>query len=139
MSGNNYSSAESHSQAPTPLANAEPSILIDENLIPALREVADPEVGVNIVDLGLVYRAMWTTNGISVHMTMTSPSCPMAEMLVDDVRAALHRHFPDATATVRICQDPLWSPTRMSAAGRRQLGWLSADASDAPMVKHVLR
>lgn len=137
-SGHNSSyPTESHPQAPALTASAEPSILIDGDFIPALREVVDPEVGVNIVDLGLVYRAEWVAGGISVLMTMTSPSCPMAEMLVDDVRSALHRKFPDATATVEICRDPPWSPARMSEAGRRQLGWSSTDALDAFMTKHV--
>ena len=112
-----------------PVSPAEPSVPIDGDFIPALREVVDPEVGVNIVDLGLVYRAEWTPDGINILMTMTSPSCPMAEMLVADVRTALHRQFPDAAATVEISRDPPWTPARMTEAGRRQLGWSSTDAS----------
>jgi len=132
---NSGSPAEPHPQAPA--LTAEPSVPIDGGFIPALREVVDPEVGVNIVDLVLVYRAEWTADGISVLMTMTSPSCPMAEMLVDDVRNALHRQFPDAAATVEICRDPPWSPARMTEAGRRQLGWSSSDAPGSFTAKHV--
>ena len=104
-------------------ANAEPPVSIDADFVPALSSVDDPELGVNVVDLGLVYSAAWASTGIFVRMTMTSPSCPMAEMLAEDVRAALRRQFPDAAIIVDVCWDPPWSPARISEAGRRQLGW----------------
>lgn len=105
-----------------PHANA--GAAIDQEFGDALRDVVDPEIGVNIVDLGLLYRAKWTVDGIGVLMTMTSPSCPVAEVLVDEVRGALRRSFPDAAAiSIELVWDPPWSPARISDEGRRQLGW----------------
>jgi metal-sulfur cluster biosynthetic enzyme len=106
-------------------AIAEPQVLIDAELVGPLSSVDDPELGVNIVDLGLVYLAAWTSAGIHVRMTVTSPSCPMAEMLAEEACAALRRQFPDTAIVVDICRDPPWSPARISEAGRRQLGWTS--------------
>ena len=106
-------------------ANAGPPVAIDADFVPALSSVDDPELGVNVVDLGLVYGAAWAGAGIFVRMTMTSPSCPMAEMLAAEVRSALRRQFPEAPVTVDVCCDPPWSPVRISEAGRRQLGWVT--------------
>jgi metal-sulfur cluster biosynthetic enzyme len=94
----------------------------DDILMP-LREIIDPELGVNIVDLGLVYRAACTSDGIEVALIMTSPSCPLGEMLVDQAEQALRDRFPETSSIhVELIRDPPWSPDRMSEEGRRQLG-----------------
>jgi metal-sulfur cluster biosynthetic enzyme len=108
---------------PTARANSKSSNSLDEDFVQPLSSVSAPEVGLNIVDLGLVSQAKWTTDGISVSMTMTTPSCPMAEMLAEEVRAVLRRQFPDTTIIVDVSRDPQWTPARISEAGRRQLGW----------------
>lgn len=98
--------------------------MLDQDVMTGLAEVIDPEVGVNIVDLGLVYRAERTAGGIAVAMTLTTPTCPMGESLIDDVRAALAARYPDARAIdVALVWDPAWSPARISEAGRVHLGW----------------
>lgn len=92
-----------------------------------LRQVIDPEVGIDIVDLGLVYR-IDTTDGIVVEMTMTSPTCPMGEMILDDVRARLAIAFPGTfPADVRLVWEPPWDPSMMSAGSRRHFGWSEGD------------
>ena len=95
----------------------------DDDILPALRAVVDPELGINIVDLGLVYRAERFGDVIAVRMTMTTPSCPLGEMLLDEVRAVLQRDFPQAAEiSVELVWDPPWSAELMSPAARAQLG-----------------
>ena len=95
----------------------------DEETLQALKGVYDPEIGINIVDLGLVYRAVRTPNEIEVAITMTTPSCPLGEMLLEEARQILHARFPD-TASIRVglVWDPPWSAERMSEQARQQFG-----------------
>ena len=90
----------------------------------ALKAVEDPEAGMNIVDLGLVYGIAVTPQSVRVDMTMTSPACPMGAYLVDEVEAALRRVAP-AGMQVRgeLVWEPPWSPERMSPEARRHFGW----------------
>jgi metal-sulfur cluster biosynthetic enzyme len=99
--------------------------LNDEDVLAALRAVNDPEIGINIVDLGLVYRAERKLEGsIEVQLTLSTPSCPMSEMLLDEAREALQARFADAPSIhVELVWDPPWTPDRMSEAARRQFGW----------------
>jgi metal-sulfur cluster biosynthetic enzyme len=98
-----------------------PSTACDEEAIRnLLREVVDPEVGVNIVDLGLVYRIA----AARVEMTMTSPACPMGEMIVDEARAALAAGLGDrAVPDVVLVWQPPWDPSMMSQSAKQNLGW----------------
>ena len=63
----------------------------------ALRQVLDPEIGVNIVDLGLVYRIEVEATRVRIVMTMTSPACPLVDYLKELVTSAIHEHVPDVT------------------------------------------
>ena len=65
------------------------------DILDALSTIMDPELGINIVDLGLVYRADFTREGIVVRFTTTSPTCPHSETLPGEVTAALRKAFPD--------------------------------------------
>ena len=87
-----------------------------EQIRNALRRVADPEVGANIVDLGLVYRIEFTGSDLLIEMTMTSPACPMGEMIVDDA-------YAECQPEIRIVWEPSWNPTMMSEQCRLRLGW----------------
>jgi len=89
----------------------------------ALREVIDPELGVNIVDLGLVYGIDVNPDGeVRVTMTMTSPACPMRDYLEGLVESSITERVPDVrSVVVDIVDEPPWSPDRMSEAARRQL------------------
>ncbi len=94
----------------------------DEDILQALRAVHDPEIGLNIVDLGLVYRATHTPDEIAVAMTMTTPSCPLGDMLTTQAQEILRERFPNIPRIlVELVWDPPWSPERMSEEGRRQL------------------
>jgi len=102
----------------------------DADILRALKEVHDPELGINIVDLGLVYRAERTREGIVVEMTMTTPTCPIGEMMVMQAKAALRRRFGDVeTIRVHLIWDPPWSPDLMTDDGRRALDGPSAGRS----------
>lgn len=90
----------------------------------ALRKVVDPEIAMNIVDLGLIYRIAFDAQRVQVDMTMTSPACPMGEMLLDDVEAALKKTLPAGwDYEIQLVWEPPWSPAMMSEAARTELGW----------------
>jgi len=90
----------------------------------ALRKVVDPEVGVNIVDLGLIYGITIGESGIQVDITMTSQACPMGAMLADEAHEAIRAAVPESvTVEVRLVWDPPWEPSMMSDRAKATLGW----------------
>jgi FeS assembly SUF system protein len=89
----------------------------------ALATVFDPEIPVNIYELGLIYGIdIDTTGGVSIRMTLTSPSCPSAQMLPRLVQSRVAAVPGVAEARVEVVWDPPWSPDRMSEAARLELG-----------------
>ncbi len=88
-----------------------------------MREVLDPELGVNIVDLGLVRAVAIDNTGLHITLTMTSPACPLGETLMRDTKRVLQRHGVLEPVEVEIAHEPPWSPDCMTAAAKRQLGW----------------
>jgi metal-sulfur cluster biosynthetic enzyme len=111
----------------------------DPQILAALKEVLDPELGINIVDLGLIYRADWTPVGIEVAMALTAPTCPAGELLVEQAGSALRRHFPE-TRNIRVdlLMDKQWSPERLSDDGRRALGWLRTTTDSLGAVEAIM-
>lgn len=96
----------------------------EEELLEALRAVDDPEVGVNIVDLGLVYGVEAAPPVATVRMTMTSPACPMGDYLEGAVREALQGRFPEISeVSIEMVWDPPWTPERMSESARSFFNW----------------
>ncbi len=94
----------------------------------ALRTVQDPEIGMNIVDLGLVYDIAVEGNQVAVRMTMTSPACPMGQMILDDVDEAIARLCPELERSVELVWSPEWSPALMSESAKAHFGWQDDDA-----------
>lgn len=93
-------------------------------VVEALRNVIDPELGVNVLDLGLVYDVALSGDDVRIDLTMTSPACPLGDVLVADVEQTVRRLVPAAARVeVRLVWEPPWTPERMSDAARRQLGW----------------
>jgi len=89
-----------------------------------LHSVIDPELGVNIVDLGLVYDVTIAADGsVDVEMTLTTPGCPLGGFLDDQIRACLAQLSQVRGVAVRLVWEPPWDPTAMSEAAREQLGW----------------
>lgn len=96
----------------------------EEEIRTVLRGVIDPEIGMNIVDLGLVYSVEISDNKLHVDLTMTTPACPMGEMILDDARQALESLAPTGTKIdINLVWDPPWSPDKMSEHARKHLGW----------------
>jgi metal-sulfur cluster biosynthetic enzyme len=88
----------------------------------ALRDVIDPELGVNIVDLGLVYDIGVTAADVRVTMTMTTPACPLREYIQELVETTVASRLPDVErVSVDIVSEPPWTEDMMSEAARRQL------------------
>jgi metal-sulfur cluster biosynthetic enzyme len=89
----------------------------------ALKGVIDPELGINIVDLGLVYDIAISEREVVVTMTMTSAACPLHNLITQMVdRAVFDVTAGKAEVTVNLVFDPPWTPERMSAEARRVLG-----------------
>lgn len=95
-----------------------------EQILDSLKSVLDPEVGVNIVDLGLVYKVDLQPEEVHIQITMTSPACPLHGVITRNMDKVLRQAFPDlGKMTIEVVWDPPWSPDRMSAAAKKQLGW----------------
>jgi len=95
-----------------------------DRALDALRMVLDPELGINIVDLGLVSDIIVDDRTIEVEMTSTSPACPLSDRLTHDVTAALRLTLPEVIdVRVNFVWQPAWDPMMMSPAARSLLGW----------------
>ena len=92
------------------------------DVLDALKHVVDPEVGLNIVDLGLVYGAERADDAVVVEITMTTRACPLGEMILEEARAALAAHFPNVPRiSVSLVWDPPWTPAMITMCGHEQL------------------
>jgi metal-sulfur cluster biosynthetic enzyme len=90
----------------------------------ALERVVDPEVALNIVDVGLVYGVTVADGRVDVNVTMTSAACPVADTIVDDIESQLDAALPaDLKIHVQLVWEPAWTPQRMSAKARLFMGW----------------
>jgi metal-sulfur cluster biosynthetic enzyme len=93
-----------------------------EPITQALKGVVDPEVAMNIVDIGLVVGVRVDGDALQVRLTMTSPACPVADVIVEDVEDALGRLAPSVNAVqVDLVWEPPWTVERMSERARRFL------------------
>ena len=90
----------------------------------ALRRVVDPEVAMNIVDVGLIYGVRLREGILDVEITMTSAACPVVDVILADAEDQLDRVLPpDLHIRVRLTWEPPWSSDRMSESARRFMGW----------------
>ena len=90
----------------------------------ALTRVIDPEVGMNIVDLGLVYDIRIAAERIEVDITMTTPACPMSSMIAEQAREVILAALPAETEViVNLVWDPPWDASMMSDHAREHFGW----------------
>jgi metal-sulfur cluster biosynthetic enzyme len=93
-------------------------------LVDALERVVDPEVALNIVDVGLVYGVVVKDNRIDVNVTMTSAACPVTDTIIEDIETQLDRSLPpDMLIHVELVWEPPWTPERMSEQARGFMGW----------------
>lgn len=103
------------------MAEADQHVLHDP-IIAAIRTIRDPEIPVNIHDLGLIYGLEITDDGdVTVEMTLTTPNCPMAEKILQDVRTRVAAVEGVAGCDVSLVWEPVWTSDRMSEAAKLEL------------------
>jgi metal-sulfur cluster biosynthetic enzyme len=96
---------------------------VEDRLLEALHRVIDPELGIDVVDLGLVYGLESADGEARLVLGMTTPSCPFASTLARRAEAEMLAVEGVTSARVRLVADPPWHPDRMSDRARRALGW----------------
>jgi FeS assembly SUF system protein len=106
-----------------PPAPVDPDAPLEERVLATLRSVYDPEIPVNIVELGLIYDLQVDESGaVAVRMTLTSPACPVAGALPGEIEAKV-KAVPGVTAAkVELVWDPPWDMSKMSEAAQLELG-----------------
>jgi FeS assembly SUF system protein len=93
-----------------------------EDIMKALKECYDPEIPVNVWDLGLIYDVAVDGDKVRVKMTLTAPGCPMHSFISQEVKEKLQTVSGVKEATVEVVWDPPWSPDKMSQEAKAQLG-----------------
>jgi metal-sulfur cluster biosynthetic enzyme len=93
-----------------------------DTLIAALRKVNDPELHVNVIDLGLIYSIQNRDGEVDVEMTLTSPACPAGPEMLRSATKALEGVEGVTKANIKLVMTPPWSPEKMSDAARDELG-----------------
>ncbi len=97
---------------------------IEQRIIEVLKTVFDPEIPVNIYDLGLIYKIDLQDDGaLDIDMTFTAPSCPAADFIIDDVRTKVSAINGVTTANVNMVFEPEWDKSMMSEEARVELGF----------------
>ncbi len=98
---------------------------IEERIIEMLKTVFDPEIPVNVYDLGLIYKIDVQENGIVlIDMTLTAPNCPAADFIMEDVRQKVESVEGVNTAAVNLVFEPEWDKDMMSEEAKLELGFL---------------
>ncbi|MBL8386860.1 MAG: DUF59 domain-containing protein [Hydrogenophaga sp.] len=101
-----------------------PSSDLHAAVMAALAQVDDPEMGENLVDLGVVGEVVVDGGRVSVRLIPTSATCPMADVMVDDALSAVQRACPPGTEVdLQMDWDTVWSPDRLAPALRERFGW----------------
>ncbi len=107
----------------TEVSSSEGESTVDDGaLIEALRQVIDPELMINIVDLGLVYSINHTDRKAQVEMTLTSPACPAGPQIISQAKMSLEQIDGIDVAEIKLTMSPPWTPARMTDEARDQLG-----------------
>jgi metal-sulfur cluster biosynthetic enzyme len=97
---------------------------IEQSIYDVLLKIIDPEIGENIVDLGLVYGVEVSENIAKITLTLTSFACPMGDMLLDDIHEHLTRLLPkEMKFDINLVWEPEWSPDMISAEAKQRIGW----------------
>lgn len=100
------------------------SALTDMQVLHSLKSVIDPELMVNIVDLGMIYniKINFEINLIEVEMTLTSKGCPLGDVITQHATEVLKAHYPTFTNTINIVWEPAWNPAFITKQGKIELG-----------------
>jgi FeS assembly SUF system protein len=111
-------------QKPAPQTGEEPGGDVYESVIAALKDIYDPEIPVNIYDLGLIYNVEIEDGSAVVTMTLTTPHCPVAETMPGEVELRVESVPGIRDAEVNLVWEPAWSPASMTDEARLELGML---------------
>jgi len=104
--------------------NETQTIALTENqVLESLKDCYDPEIPVNLVDLGLIYGITIVDDWVGVKMTLTSPGCPASSMISEQVKERVKKVPGVGDVDVRIVWQPEWTPARMTDEARNKLGW----------------
>ena len=98
---------------------------IEQDIVSTLKNIYDPEIPVNVYDLGLVYDIDYTPDGAAnIRMTLTAPNCPMADMMVEDVKLQVAKIPGVKEVNVELVFDPPWDNEMMSEEAKLELGFI---------------
>ncbi len=96
----------------------------EDEVMEFLREVNDPELGINLVDLGLIRGVDVDERSVTVTYTLTTPACPLNEYIDAEMDEVLKRHMPDIQTVIpKLSWEPLWNPSMMSEDAKLELGF----------------
>lgn len=96
---------------------------MEEQIRKKLKEVIDPEIGINVVDLGFIYEVKSTNGKVEVLMTLTAPGCPLAGVMIDQVKEKVLSIPGVEKAEVKLTFDPPWTPERMDPKAAEKMGF----------------
>ena len=97
----------------------------EEKIVAMLKTVYDPEIPVNVYDLGLIYKIDVTDEGdVTIDMTLTAPNCPAADFIMEDVRQKIESIEGVKNATINLVFEPVWDKDMMSEEAKLELGFL---------------
>ncbi|HZK02828.1 MAG TPA: iron-sulfur cluster assembly protein [Bacteroidaceae bacterium] len=100
-------------------------LLIEERVVNALKTVYDPEIPVNVYDLGLIYNIdVDQDNNVIIDMTLTSPGCPLADFIIEDVRQRVEGLDCVKSVTINLVFEPEWTKDMMNEEAKLELGFL---------------
>ena len=98
---------------------------IEEKIVAMLKTVYDPEIPVNVYDLGLIYKIYVSDNGeVALDMTLTAPNCPAADFIMEDIRQKVESVEGVTSATINLVFEPEWDKDMMSEEAKLELGFL---------------
>ncbi len=102
---------------------AEEIMLFEIELLELLKKVIDPEVEINIVDMGLIYKLTYDGKEIvNIDLTFSTPSCPLGETIMANIRETIYKKYPDFIVSIDLVFEPKWTPAMISDEGKAMLG-----------------
>lgn len=99
--------------------------MTEEDILNKLREVIDPELEINLVDLGLVYEVKENKGNVTVVMTLTTPGCPLMGMFEEEIKKRIKQIKGVKKIKVELTFDPPWTPEKMSKEAKKKLNWMA--------------
>ncbi|MFY9153360.1 MAG: metal-sulfur cluster assembly factor [Prolixibacteraceae bacterium] len=96
----------------------------EKQIFELLKEVVDPELMVNIIDLGLIYGVTYneSEHKIGIDLTLTSPGCPMGGLIMEDAQQQIESCYPNFEVNINLVWEPMWSVENLTEAGKEALG-----------------